>query len=164
MIATAVAFYDVITFVHVSAVVVGFGPTYAYAVFAAVASRDSLRGSLAVARGIVAWNRVALNIAMVLILVTGLYLAGERWDFSEFFISWGLVAILLLFGLAHGYFGPRERQMVEILEEEVAAGRGESTDAPDRFSAIETQVDRMGGIAGLVVLLTIYVMTAKPFL
>lgn len=164
MIATAVAFYDVITFVHVAAVVVGFGPTFAYAVFAATASRDGLLSSLSVGRAIITWNRVALNIAMLLILLTGLYLTDDRWDFSEFFVSWGLVAILLLFGLAHGYFGPRERQLVEILEREVEAGRAESTEPPEEYSRVEREVDRMGGIAGLVVILTIYVMTAKPFL
>ena len=47
---------------------------------------------------------------MVVILVTGLYLAGDRWDFGDFFVSWGFVAILALFGLVHGYFGPRERR------------------------------------------------------
>lgn len=43
MIATAVQFYDVVVFTHVLAVVVGFGPTFAYAMFAAVAARGPRR-------------------------------------------------------------------------------------------------------------------------
>ena len=39
MITTAVQFYDVIVFAHILAVVLAFGPTYAYPVFLAVAEK-----------------------------------------------------------------------------------------------------------------------------
>lgn len=165
MIATAVQFYDVVTFLHVSAVVVAFGPTFAYGVFSIVAAGDGLRASLGVARGIVRWNQTGLTIGMVIILLTGLYLAGDGpWDFGDFFVSWGFVAIIALFGLAHGYFMPRERQVVAMLERESDAAGDRSTERSPELEGLDNQIAKVGGLAGLLVILTIYVMTAKPFL
>ena len=165
MIATAVQFYDVVIWLHISAVVVGFGPTFAYGVFSMVAAGDGLRASLGVARGIVRWNQTGLTLGMVIVLITGIYLAGDGpWDFSDFFVSWGFVAIIALFGLAHGYFMPRERQVVEMLERESDAAGDRSTEPSQSLTALEGQIAKVGGLAGLLVILTIYVMTAKPFL
>jgi len=164
MIATAVQFYDVVTWLHVSAVVIAFGPTFAYGVFSAVAANDGLRASLGVARGIIRWNQTGLNIGMVVILITGIYLAGDRWDFGDFFVSWGFVAIVVLFGLAHGFFGPREREVVAMLEREADEKGDRSTEPSEGVMALEGKIAKVGGLAGLLIVLTIYVMTAKPFL
>ena len=161
MIATAVTFYDVTVFLHILAVVLAFGPTFAYGLFLAVAQRDGERALPAVARAILTWDRTAGTIGMVVILVSGLYLAGDRWDFSEFFVSWGFVAIIVLFGLAHGFFIPRTRQAVELAERDLKSPEGKLS---DEFDAVNQSLAKVGPIAGLIVVLTIYVMTAKPFL
>lgn len=155
MITAAVEFYDVVVFFHILAVVLAFGPTYAYAVFFAVAAKDG-PGSLAtVGRGVLAWDRTAGTIGMTLILLSGLYLAGEDpWSFGDFFVSWGLAAIIVLFGMAHAFFIPTTRKFVAAVE----AGRDAEVETLTR------RFNTMGPIAGLIVALTIYVMTAKPFL
>ena len=164
MIATAVTFYDVVTWLHISAVVVGFGPTFAYGAFQAFAAPDGARASLGVSRAIVRWNQTGTTWGMVLVLITGLYLAGDRWDFGDFFVSWGFVAIIALFGIAHGYMLPRERRVVEMLERESDERGDRSTERSDEFNVTTGAIAKMGGALGLLVLVTIYVMTAKPFL
>lgn len=155
MIAASVQFYDVVVFFHIAAVVLAFGPTFAYAVFFAVAAKDGPPALAGVGRGVLTWDRTAGTIGMTVILASGLYLAGEGpYDFSSFFISWGFAAILVLFGMAHGFFIPTTRRFVAAVE----AGRdAEVQELTQRFNV-------MGPIAGLIVILTIYVMTAKPFL
>jgi uncharacterized membrane protein len=166
MISTAtVQFYDVIVFVHILAVVVGFGPTFAYALFAAVAGKEGLRASLAVERAILKWNMTGTTFGMLVILASGLYLVSDGpWSLSDFFISWGFLAILLLFGLVHGYFLPRERKLITGLEAEADAAPDRTTPRSDKLAALDAQVARMGTVAGITIILTIYVMTAKPFL
>lgn len=166
MLATAsVQFYDVVVFLHILAVVIGFGPTFAYAMFAAVAAREGLHGTLAVERAILRWNTTGTTIGMTVILLTGLYIAADRWSFGDFFVSWGVVAILALFGIVHGYFLPRERRMIAMLEDEAEAAVGNRSAVPSpRVDAINAEVERMGIVAGIAIILTIYVMTAKPFL
>lgn len=166
MIVTAVQFYDVVVFFHIVAVVLAFGPTFAYATFAAVAASQGLRASLAVEQAILKWNMTGTTYGMVVILLTGLYLVSDGpWSYGDLFVSWGILVILLLFGIVHGYFLPRERKLIAGLEEEAdAAGGDTKATRSERLSALDREVERMGIVAGLAIILTIYVMTAKPFL
>lgn len=153
MIAAAVQFYDVILFFHILAVVLAFGPSFAYAVFFGVAQRTTPAALPVVGRGVLTWDRGIGTLAMIVVLASGVYLAADRFDFGYFFVSWGMAAILLLFALVHGFFIPTTRRYVEAAE----AGREEEA------QGIADRLNRVGPIAGLVVVLTIYVMTAKPF-
>lgn len=163
---TAVAFYDVITWVHIVAVVIGFGPTFAYALFAGVAAKQGLRASLAVEQGILKWNMNGTTYGLVVIFLTGVYMAADGpWEFSDFFVSWGFVAVLALFGVVHGYFLPRERRLIAGLEEEAdAAGGDTKVRRSARLVTLDREIGRMGIVSGVFIILTIYVMTAKPFL
>ncbi len=61
----AVTFYSVILFFHILAVVLAFGPTFAYGVFAATAERMDPRSVPAVAAGILAWNRITQGMILI---------------------------------------------------------------------------------------------------
>lgn len=162
MVVTAVQFYDVVTFLHIVAVVLAFGPTFAYGVFSAIAEREGGAAVPTVGRAILTWDRTAGTIGMTIILLSGTYLASDGpYDFGSFFVSWGFVAILILFGLSHGFFIPRTRRMIEFSERDMG---GPDAKLSDEYSAVSQQVAKVGTIAGLLVILTIYVMTAKPFL
>jgi hypothetical protein len=101
---------------------------------------------------------------LVLIPATGIYLTADRWDFADFFVTWGIVAILLLAGLAFGFFKPNDERTKEAAERDIeAAGAGE-VEFGDEFNRLSGLSAKLGSLAGVVVILTIYVMTAKPFL
>jgi hypothetical protein len=162
MIALAVSFYDVALFFHILAVVLAFGPTFAYGVFIAFAVREGGGAVPPIGRAIVAWDRIAGTLGMTVVLLSGLYLVSDGpWEASDFFVSWGFLAILILFGLTHGFFAPRTRQAVQLAERDLGSGGGKLS---DEFDALSGKISKVGGIAGLIVVLTIYVMTAKPFL
>jgi hypothetical protein len=164
MITADVEFYNVVLFFHITSVVLAFGPTFAYGLFIAIAQREGGVAVPAVGRSIVTWDRIAGTLGMVVILISGIYMASSDargWEFSDFFISWGFVAILLLFGLVHGYFGPRTRKAVELAERDLGGSEGKLS---TEFDALSAQIAKVGSAAGLVIVLTIYVMTAKPFL
>jgi len=149
--------------VHILSVVLAFGPTFAYGLFIAIAQREGGVAVPAVGRGILTWDRIAGTIGMTLILLSGMYLAsydGSPWEFSQFFVSWGFVAILILFGLAHGFFIPQTRQAVELAERDLKDG-GELSAEFEEKSAL---LGKVGAVAGVIVILTVYVMSAKPFL
>jgi hypothetical protein len=162
MLTASVEFYDVVLFFHISAVVLAFGPTFAYGLFIAIAQREGGIAVPAVGRSIVTWDRIAGTLGMAVILLSGIYMASrDFWDFSDFFISWGFVAIIVLFGLAHGYFAPKTREAVRLAERDLGDGGGSLS---TEFEALSTQIAKVGSAAGLIIILTIYVMTAKPFL
>ena len=162
---TAVTFYDVVLFFHIAAVVLAFGPTFAYPVFLAVAERTDPRALPAVGRGIVSWDRIALFLLVVL-LVAGLYLVGDSpaWGLSDFYISWGLLVVIIIGGLSGAYFTPKTKRLVELAERDIAAAGDGEVQLSAEFQALNRQVGQVGTFAGLLIILTIYVMTAKPFL
>jgi hypothetical protein len=154
MIAAEVQFYDVVVFFHILAVLLAFGPTFAYGLFFATAGRTNPAALPTVGRVVVTWNKVATRLGILVILISGLYLTDDRWEFSDFFSSWGIVAVLILFAMVQWHFIPASQKFVEAAE----AGR------VDEVQALAAQQQRTGPIAGIIVILTVYVMTAKPFL
>ncbi|MCB0877181.1 MAG: DUF2269 family protein [Solirubrobacterales bacterium] len=161
MIATAsVQFYDVVLFFHIAAVVIGLGPTFAYAAYLTAAQREG-QGLAMVARTNVFWNRTVNTGAMTLILLTGIYLAADGpYGMGSFFISWGFVAIIFLLGVTHAYFIPKTNEAIAIAERDQAGGGEVSAD----YRALDSQIAKVGIFTGLVIIVTIYIMTAKPFL
>jgi hypothetical protein len=161
----AVTFYDVVVWLHVSSVVLAFGPTFAFGIYLAIAGRKYPRAMPAMIDATQTINRSMVTIAAVVILVTGLYLAGDRWEFSDFFIAWGILAILVLLGLVHGFFIPHDQRALRAAERDIeAAGPTGEVQFGEEFNRESGASARMGPIAGLIVILTIYVMVAKPFL
>jgi len=162
MVAATVTFYSVVVFFHIAAVVIGFGPTFAYGAYMATAQREGGQAIPLIGRTIVFWDRTVNTAAMTLILLTGIYLASDGpYGTGSFFISWGFVAIVILFALTHAFFIPMTRRAVELAERDLAAPDGKLS---AEFEALSGQLAKVGIAAGLLVILTIYVMTAKPFL
>ena len=161
----AVTFYDVVVWLHVSSVVVAFGPTFAFGIYLALAARKYPRAMPAVLESTITISRSMVTIGGVLILLTGLYLAADRWDFSEFFIGWGILAILVLLGLAHGFFIPHDSRALRAAKHDIdAAGPTGEVQFGEHFQRETGLSARMGPVARLIVIVTIYVMVAKPFL
>jgi hypothetical protein len=160
----AVQFYDVIVWLHVSAVVIAFGPTFAFGIYQAMTATNHPRSLPAVIEAQNVVTRTMVTGGGVLVLLTGIYLTADRWDFGYFFITWGLIAIIVLLGLAHGFFLPHDRRALAAAKRDIeAAGSGE-VEFGEEFNRESGASARMGPIAGLIVILTIYVMAAKPFL
>jgi hypothetical protein len=161
----AVTFYDVVVWLHVSAVVLAFGPTFAFGIYAALAARKYPRAMPAVLEGNIMVSRSMVTLGGIVILVTGLYLAGDVWEFSDFFVGWGILAILVLLGLVHSYFIPHDTRALRAAQRDIeAAGPTGEVELGDEFNRESGASARMGPIAGLIIILTIYVMVAKPFL
>jgi Predicted integral membrane protein (DUF2269) len=164
VVAAEVEFYDVIVWLHISSVVVGFGPTFAFGLYLALASRKYPRSMPAILDAQCTISRTMVTIAALVILGSGIYLAADRWEFSDFFVVAGLVAVVVLLAMVHLYFVPNEVRAREIAERDIeAAGSGEvrfsdEFDRRMRGSAIA------GPIAGLIIIVTIYFMATKVFL
>ncbi len=151
--------YNFGLFIHVLAVVVAFGPTFAYGIFGAVAERTAPAAVPAVIRGMQKVDRTLVTPGMVVLLLAGMYLiAKAEISFGESWVSVGFLAIIVLFGLSHGYFAPRLKQALTVSERDLA-GDG---DLSDEYRAITKQIETGGKIAGLVVVIAIFFMVVKP--
>lgn len=146
-------------FIHVLAVVLAFGPTFGYAFFVTAAEEGSARSVPTVLRGILTIDRYLVSPGLIVILAAGIYmLADSHISASESFVAVGFVAIIALFGMAHGFFRPQTRRALELAERDLASGDALSRE----YEAVSKKLETGGKVAGLIVVVTIFFMVVQP--
>jgi uncharacterized membrane protein len=154
--------YKIALFLHILAVVLAFGPTFGYGILFSVLP-DHPRATPTVIAGIQKIDRYLVTPGMVVVLLAGIYLliaSDDAWDGSEAFITVGFIAILALFGLQHGFFRPQTAKARALAERDLKAGDTFS----DEFEEVSQRLAKVGPIAGLIVVVTIFFMSYKPFM
>lgn len=146
-------------FIHVLAVVLAFGPTFGYAFFVSAAEEDSPRSVPTVLKGILTVDRYLVSPGLIVILLAGIYmLADSDISASESWVTIGFIAIIALFGMAHGFFRPQTRQALELAERDLADGDTLSRE----YEAVSKKLETGGKVAGLIVVVTIFFMVVRP--
>lgn len=152
--------YKIALFLHILAVVFAFGPTFGYAFFFSVTPQFP-RATPAIIAGVEKTDRYLVNPGMIVLLLAGIYvLADGPWEASDAFISIGFLAIIVLFGLQHGFFRPQSRRARQLAERDLKS----SEELSDEFMAVSQRLSKVGSLAGLIVVVTVFFMTYKPFL
>ncbi|HEX6455864.1 MAG TPA: DUF2269 family protein [Solirubrobacterales bacterium] len=158
MVAANISDYSVGLFIHILAVVLAFGPTFAYGIIFSVMPSHP-RSAPALFDAIRKVDRYLVDPGLVVVLLAGIYLLAEGpWDSSEAFVTVGFIAIIVLFGLQHGFFRPQGRKAQDLAERDLEAGDSFSPE----FEEISRRLGMVGPIAGLIVVVTIFFMTVKP--
>ncbi len=153
--------YKIALFLHILAVVLAFGPTFGYAFFFSVTPQFP-RATPAILAGVQKIDRYLVQPGMIVLLLAGIYLLIDEkaWEASDAFISVGFLAIIALFGLQHGFFRPQTRRARELAERDLEKG----DELGAEYTAIAERLSKVGSLAGLIVVVTVFFMTYKPFL
>jgi Predicted integral membrane protein (DUF2269) len=162
MLATVDA-YSISLFLHISAVVIGFGATYAEAIMFPIALKLDKRHLPYVHRLGLAINQRLATPAMVVILITGIYQVaeddGRNWEFGDAWVSATFLILIILGGLTGGYFVPTDRKLAEMADRDLASGSAEMS---DEYQATAKKIGAVGALAGVLILVAIFLMTTKP--
>jgi hypothetical protein len=153
--------YKIFLFFHIMGVVL-LGATFGYGILFSVLPKYP-RSASALIAGMRKVDRVLINPAMILILVAGIVVlatSGSVWKGSQFFVVWGFIAIIALFGVQHGFFAPQMAKLQEIADRDLAAGDTLSTE----FDTTSQKIAQVGAATGLLIVVTIFIMAYKPFL
>jgi uncharacterized membrane protein len=153
-------FYGVVLSVHIMAVVVAFGISFAYPVFKPWARRQHPE-SMPVIHGMSErLGKVVMSPAIVVVLICGIYLASDARVWNEVWVSVPLVILIVIGGLGGAYFAPRERKLAELSERDLG---------PDRKGPLSAEYDELFEQVSVVayancalVLIAIFFMAAKP--
>lgn len=159
----AIEFYNVVVAVHVMAVVVAFGVTFAYPFIEAQVKRTA-------PRALPQWHGILASVdgklvtpAMALAFVAGIYAASDRSYFSEIWVQVPFAILIVLFGVTGGFFAPQSRKLAELSTADVAAGGADGAVAwSPAYEAASRRVGMVRGLAGLLVLVAIFFMEVKP--
>ena len=159
----AVTGYEISVSLHITAVMVGFGATFAESLMFPVAMQLSARHLPYVHRLGLAINRFLATPALVLVLATGFYQVGEGdWSFGDFWISATFAIVIVLGGLIGAYFIPTDRRLGPMVEREIAAaGTGEVV-LSDEYQRAARMEGIVGTVAGVLLIVAVFLMVIKP--
>jgi Predicted integral membrane protein (DUF2269) len=159
----AVSSYEISLFVHITAVVVGFGATFAESIMFPVAMKLDARHLPYVHRLQLAINQWFAGPALAVVLATGLYqtIDGD-WDFGDFWISGTLTIVVVIGGILGGYFIPADRRLGPMVEREIAAAGGGEVTLSDEYQRGARTEGIVGTITGVLLVVAIYLMVIKP--
>jgi uncharacterized membrane protein len=159
----AVTKYEFSIFLHITAVMVGFGATFAEAIMFPVAMKVGARHLPYVHRLGLAINQWLATPALVIVLATGIYQVSEgNWEFSQFWISATLVIVLVIGGLLGGYFIPADRRLAPMAERDIAASGDGEVVLSDEYQRQARMEGIVGTITGILLVVAVYLMVMKP--
>jgi len=160
---TAVSSYEFSVFLHITAVMVGLGSTFALAITFPVAMALDARHLPYVHRLSLALSRWFATPALVVVLVTGFYQVSERdWNLGDFWLSATLAIVIALGGIIGAYFIPTDRRLGAMVEREIeAAGTGELVLSEEYQRASRTE-GIVGAVTGLLLVIAVFLMVTKP--
>lgn len=155
----AIYFYDFVLAVHVAAIVIAFGVTFAYPIIvpAVRSHRPDAMAALHLAQARV--GQFMILPAGVLALISGGWMASHRDYFGETWVVVPLLILLTILAMGGLYFGPTEKHLHELAERDLTA---DGKLGPE-YDAVAGRLAIIGAIPPALVLVAIFFMAAKPF-
>lgn len=151
----AILFYDVVTAVHVTAVVLAFGVTFSYPILFPFLGRNhpGALGPVHAAQKRV--GQLLITPFATLALLTGIYLASDRDLFDRIWVQVPMAILIVLLGLGGAFFSPSEERAAAL------APRDGQPPSPE-YLALAARIGKVGLLSSLLVLVAIFVMVLKP--
>jgi uncharacterized membrane protein len=155
----AISFYDLSVWVHVSAVVVGFGATFGEALMFPVAMKAGVKHLPYVHQLQLAINQRLAGPALGLIIITGIYQTIDAdWGFDSFWISATFLIAIVLGAMIGAYFIPTDRKLAAQAQREI----DETGNVSDDYQRRARMEGIVGAVAGVLVIAAVFLMVTKP--
>jgi hypothetical protein len=158
----AVTFYTVVLAIHVMAVVVAFGVTFAYPIMFAVTGRHEPRSLPLMHRVEHTIERFLINPGLLIVLLAGIYLASDGHHWSEFFVQWGLGAVIVIGALVGSVMIPTAKRAEQISTRDIAASGEGAIHLSEEYSRLVRRLSTVGSLLSALVLVTILFMAIQP--
>ena len=167
MIIAAVTFTQVVLAIHIIAAVVGFGVVFAYPLLFAAAARTDPHVTPWLLRTRQRMGRVLVNPGLIVVLVAGIYLASKLHQWKEFYVQWGLGAVIVIGAIEGAIMIPRSGRLAVVAERDLAGAAvpagGQRTSATwsSEYQAGSRLLWGGGAALQIIVLLTVFFMATQ---
>jgi hypothetical protein len=142
------------------AVVIAFGVTFAYPIMFTVGARVDPRSLPVLHRVEYTIERFLITPGLLLVFISGVYLASERHRWSEFFVQWGLAATIVIGGAVGAVMIPTAKR-AERLAGSAVGGEGVA-ELGEEYRVAVRRLSVVGALLSALVLVTILFMVVKP--
>ena len=160
--APAASLYDYVLAIHIMAIVVAFGVVFAYPIMFVVAGREDPRGVPLLHRIEYTTERWLVNPGLLVVLLAGVYLASKGHHWSEFFVQWGLAAVVVIGAVLGAVMIPTAKRAEALAARDLAVASGEAVELSEEYRAAVRRLTIAGSLLTLLVLVTILFMAIKP--
>lgn len=161
--ALAVTSYDFSVFLHITAVMVGFGATFAESVMFPVAMGMSARHLPYLHRLQLTLNQFFALPALVVVLATGFYQVSEgNWELGDFWLSATFAIVLVIAVLNVAYFIPADRRLGPMVAREIAAAGDGEIELSQEYQRAARLEGIAGAITGILLIAAVFLMVDKP--
>jgi uncharacterized membrane protein len=151
--------YSIVKAIHIAAVVIAFGVVFTYPVVVPVARRAHRRDLAFMHRMQARVGRLVITPAGTVVLLAGIYLAIRGpWSFREWWVGFGVLAIVVIMGVVGGFLSSRERRLAELAERDAVAAEGREVRLGEDYEGLSDRVLRVQIAVAALVAITILVM------
>jgi Predicted integral membrane protein (DUF2269) len=162
----AITNYDFSVFLHITAVVLGFGVTFSESVMFPVAMKMSARHLPYVHRLQLVLNQFFALPAIVVIAASGIYQMEEgNWDYGDFWVSATITILVIITLINVFFFIPTDRKLLPIIQKALADAGGRELglqDLPPEYQRLGRAEGIVGALVGILLVAAIFFMTTKP--
>lgn len=164
LVARAAVFPDLILAIHILAVVIAFGATFAYPLFFSAARKLDPTVMPWLFRTLRMVSRRIINPGLAVVLLAGIYLASDKHQWSSFFVQWGIGAVVVIGAIEGSFMSPREGKLAELSQRDLAAtavaagGTRQSATWSPEFEATFKQLATGGTVLNAIVVITVFLM------
>ena len=102
-----VEFFQVVLAIHILAVVIGFGVTFAYPIMFAAARRADPAVLPWLYRTMQRFGRFLVNPGLLVVVLAGVYLASHLHQWKLFYVQWGIGAAIVIGAVEGAFMIPR---------------------------------------------------------
>ena len=147
-----VRFYDVVLWVHITAVIVAFGALFAYPLFLSVNARAPIGERASFHRLQIAFSKRITGPTIVLILAAGIYLASDAHLWKEGWVGAGLALLIVIAGLGATVLRKGEERLLALAESADETG----------YDAALKPIMAWTALTVALLVVTVFLMAVKP--
>jgi hypothetical protein len=159
-----ITFTQVVLAVHILAVVIAFGGVFAFPLMFGAALRTNPEVIPWLLRARQQVGRFLINPGLLFVLLAGIYLASKEHQWGNFYVGWGVIAVIALGALEGSLVIRPAGRLADLAERDLAAtavaagGQRTSAEWSPEYTATLRRFIFAGNAMVAIVVLTIFFM------
>jgi len=161
MLVPAVFFWQIALAVHVIFVVAAFGIVVSYPLIAIAAEHLDPRSAPTMLRLRKLMGRSLVNPGLLIVVIAGVYLAADLHQWDEFYVQWGIGAVLVIGGL-EGMFVIRQcGKLAQLAQRDIDASAAGEVNWSQEYVAARSRADQVNTLMAMLVVVTVFLMVVQ---